>query len=129
MPGCRRESGARARAALETVGLGDRLDHQPSQLSGGQQQRVAVARALVTNTPIILADEPTGNLDSQVTVEIMNLFQHLNRERSITLILVTHEEDVAAYAGRIVRMRDGRVVSDVRQTQRGDSDRDGWRDL
>ena len=111
------------------MGLGDRLDHQPSQLSGGQQQRVAVARALVTNTPIILADEPTGNLDSQVTVEIMNRFQHLNRERSITLILVTHEEDVAAYAGRIVRMRDGRVVSDVRQTQRGDSDRDGWRDL
>ena len=109
----------RARAALETVGLGDRLEHQPSQLSGGQQQRVAVARALVTNTPIIMADEPTGNLDSQVTAEIMNLLQRLNRERGLTLILVTHEAHVAAYAGRVLRLRDGRVLSDTRQQPGG----------
>ena len=108
----------RARAALETVGLSSRLDHHPSQLSGGQQQRVAVARALVTNTPIIMADEPTGNLDSQVTEEIMRLFQSLNAEMGITLILVTHEEDVAAYASRVLRMRDGRLLSDVAQTPR-----------
>ncbi len=113
-----RERAERAQAALETVGLGDRLDHQPSQLSGGQQQRVAVARALVGNTPIIMADEPTGNLDSQVTVEIMNLLQSLNRDRGLTLILVTHEEDVAAYASRVLRMRDGRVLSDTRQAPR-----------
>ena len=110
-----RDRTRRARFALETVGLGDRLDHQPSQLSGGQQQRVAVARALVTNTPIIMADEPTGNLDSQVTVEIMNLLQSLNRDQGLTLILVTHEPDVAKYAGRVVRMRDGRILSDTRQ--------------
>ena len=119
-----RDRSERARAALETVGLGDRLEHQPSQLSGGQQQRVAVARALVTDTPIIMADEPTGNLDSQVTVEIMNLLQRLNRERGLTLILVTHEEDVAAYAGRVVRMRDGQVRGDTRQApRRGDAAR------
>ncbi len=115
------ERAERARAALETVGLGNRLDHQPSQLSGGQQQRVAVARALVSDTPIIMADEPTGNLDSQVTGEIMHLFQRLNRERGITLILITHEEDVAAYAGRVVRMRDGQIRSDTRQVARGTS--------
>jgi putative ABC transport system ATP-binding protein len=114
-----RERAARSRAALETVGLGDRLDHQPNQLSGGQQQRVAVARALVTNTPIIMADEPTGNLDSQVTVEIMTLLQHLNRERGLTLILVTHEDHVAAYAGRVLRLRDGQVLSDTRQQPGG----------
>jgi putative ABC transport system ATP-binding protein len=120
------ERAERARAALETVGLGDRLDHQPSQLSGGQQQRVAVARALVGDTPIIMADEPTGNLDSQVTIEIMNLLQSLNQERGLTLILVTHEEDVAAYAGRIVRMRDGRILSDTQQApRRGTVPRDG----
>jgi putative ABC transport system ATP-binding protein len=100
------------------VGLGDRLDHQPSQLSGGQQQRVAIARALVGGTPIIMADEPTGNLDSQVTVEIMNLLQSLNRERGLTLILVTHEADVAAYAGRVLRMRDGLILSDTLQEPR-----------
>ena len=105
----------RARAALQKVGLGNRLDHQPSQLSGGQQQRVAVARAMVTDAPIIMADEPTGNLDSQVTHEIMELFKALNRDMRITLILVTHEEDVAAYAGRVIRMRDGQVVSDQRR--------------
>jgi putative ABC transport system ATP-binding protein len=113
------ERAERARLALETVGLGDRLDHQPSQLSGGQQQRVAVARALVSDTPIIMADEPTGNLDSQVTGEIMGLFQRLNRERGITLILITHEADVAAYAGRVVRMRDGQIRSDTAQVPRG----------
>jgi putative ABC transport system ATP-binding protein len=109
------ERARRARGALEAVGLGSRLDHQPSQLSGGQQQRVAVARAMVSDSPIILADEPTGNLDSQVTVEIMSLLQSLNRDRGLTLILVTHEEDVAAYAGRVLRMRDGRILSDTRQ--------------
>jgi putative ABC transport system ATP-binding protein len=113
-----RERAERAQAALETVGLSDRLDHQPSQLSGGQQQRVAVARALVGDTPIIMADEPTGNLDSQVTIEIMNLLQSLNRGRGLTLILVTHEPDVAAYASRILRMRDGRVLGDTRQEPR-----------
>jgi len=114
-----KERAERARVALETVGLGDRLDHQPSQLSGGQQQRVAVARALVSDTPIIMADEPTGNLDSQVTGEIMHLFQSLNTDRGITLILITHEEDVAAYAGRVVRMRDGLILSDTSQVPRG----------
>jgi putative ABC transport system ATP-binding protein len=104
----------RARAALETVGLGARLDHMPSQLSGGQQQRVAIARALVTNPSLILADEPTGNLDSQVSGEVMRLFQNLNNQ-GLTVVLVTHEEDIAAYARRVVRMRDGRVLSDNRQ--------------
>jgi putative ABC transport system ATP-binding protein len=113
-----RERHARAREALEVVGLGDRLDHHPSQLSGGQQQRVAVARALVTNTPIILADEPTGNLDSQVTVEIMNLFQRLNVDKGLTMILVTHEDEVGAYAGRVLRIRDGLILSDTLQTPR-----------
>jgi len=110
-----KERAERARVALERVGLGNRLDHQPSQLSGGQQQRVAVARAMVTDAPIIMADEPTGNLDSQVTHEIMDLFKALNRDMRITLILVTHEEDVAAYAGRIIRMRDGQVIADQRR--------------
>ena len=113
-----RERAERARAALAAVGLDHRLDHQPSQLSGGQQQRVAVARALVTNTPIIMADEPTGNLDSQVTMEIMNLFQDLNFAKGLTMILITHEPDVAAYAGRVVRMRDGVILSDTRQEPR-----------
>ena len=110
-----RERTRRATEALEAVGLGSRLDHQPSQLSGGQQQRVAVARALVTNTPIIMADEPTGNLDSQVTVEIMHLLQNLNQERGISIILITHEDEVAAYANRRLRMRDGLVLSDTEQ--------------
>lgn len=107
-----RERAARAREALETVGLGKRLDHHPSQLSGGQQQRVAIARALVSRAPIIMADEPTGNLDSQVSAEVMDLFARLNDDRGITIILVTHEEDIAAYARRVVRMRDGMIVSD-----------------
>jgi putative ABC transport system ATP-binding protein len=108
----RSERVARARAALEMVGLGDRLDHHPSQLSGGQQQRVAVARALVTHPSLILADEPTGNLDSQVSSEIMALFRGLN-EQGMTVVLVTHEADIAAYARRVVRMRDGQVLSDT----------------
>jgi putative ABC transport system ATP-binding protein len=100
-----------AAEALGRVGLGDRLDHQPSELSGGQQQRVAIARALVTSPKLLLADEPTGNLDSHMTVEVMALFQELN-EQGITIVLVTHEPDVAAYARRIVEVRDGRIVRD-----------------
>ncbi len=100
-----------ATEALERVGLGDRTSHQPSELSGGQQQRVAIARALVTRPAILLADEPTGNLDSHTTVEVCALFQQLN-DQGITIVLVTHEDDVARYARRIVEMRDGRIVSD-----------------
>jgi putative ABC transport system ATP-binding protein len=101
-----------AREALKRVGLGDRLDHHPSELSGGQQQRVAIARALVTHPALILADEPTGNLDSRTSVEVMALFQELN-EQGITIMLVTHEHDIAEYAKRIVEMRDGRIIRDV----------------
>jgi putative ABC transport system ATP-binding protein len=100
-----------AAKALERVGLGDRLDHQPSELSGGQQQRVAIARALVTNPTLLLADEPTGNLDSHMTVEIMSLFQELN-DQGITIVMVTHEPDVAQYCKRIVDVRDGRIKHD-----------------
>jgi putative ABC transport system ATP-binding protein len=100
-----------ARTALERVGLGDRLDHQPNQLSGGQQQRVAIARALVTRPALILADEPTGNLDSQTTLEVLGVFQQLNRE-GMTIVLVTHETDVARYAGRLIELYDGMVRRD-----------------
>jgi putative ABC transport system ATP-binding protein len=102
----------RAVAALEAVGLGDRVRHRPNQLSGGQQQRVAIARALVNRPSIILADEPTGNLDSASSAELMALFQGLNREQGITVIFVTHEPDIAAYTRRVLRMRDGLLVSD-----------------
>jgi len=97
--------------ALTRVGLADRLDHTPSQLSGGQQQRVAIARALVNKPSILLADEPTGNLDSRTTVEIISLFQELNEE-GVTVILVTHEKDISEYARRVIELRDGAVVGD-----------------
>ena len=106
------ERHARARAALESVGLGDRVDHHPNQMSGGQQQRVAIARALVTNPVLLLADEPTGNLDSRTSIEVMGIFQQLNIERGLTIVLVTHEHDIAEYGTRIVSFRDGRVRSD-----------------
>jgi len=102
----------RAIEALRVVGLEGREDHHPNQLSGGQQQRVAIARALVNRAPLILADEPTGNLDTATSGEIMDLFTRLNREQGITIVLVTHEPDIAAYSRRIIRFKDGRVVSD-----------------
>jgi putative ABC transport system ATP-binding protein len=104
----------RAKEALERVGLGGRLDHTPAQLSGGQQQRVAIARALVGRPKVILADEPTGALDSKTSVEVMGLMQQLGRE-GITVVLVTHEPDVAAYAARVLTFKDGRVMSDERR--------------
>ena len=107
-----KERKQKARAALAKVGLEGREHHHPNQLSGGQQQRVAIARAIVNEAPIILADEPTGNLDTHTSMEIMELFQKLNRESDITVILVTHEPDIAAYSKRIVRFLDGRLVSD-----------------
>ena len=110
----RKERLTRARVALEQVGLGARLDHRPNQLSGGQQQRVAIARALVSRPRIVLADEPTGNLDTKTSVEIMALFQTLEAQ-GITVVLVTHESAVAAYARRVITMRDGQVLSDDRQ--------------
>jgi putative ABC transport system ATP-binding protein len=106
------ERRARALAALEQVGLGDRGDHTAAELSGGQQQRVAIARALVSEPSVVFADEPTGNLDSQKSHEIMALLKSLNEERGLTIVLVTHEEDVAAYAKRKVRFHDGHIVSD-----------------
>ena len=106
-----KDTRAMAAAALERVGLGKRLDHHPSELSGGQQQRVAIARALVTRPTLLLADEPTGNLDSRTTREVMALFQELN-DQGITIVLVTHEPDVAAYAKRVVDVRDGRIRRD-----------------
>jgi putative ABC transport system ATP-binding protein len=110
-----RERVKRSKAALERVGLGSRFDHHPSQLSGGQQQRVAIARALVSNPQVILADEPTGNLDSRTSIEVMALFQELGRS-GITVVLVTHEADIAQYAARVVNMKDGLVKSDQLQT-------------
>jgi putative ABC transport system ATP-binding protein len=107
----RKERRERAVKALEAVGLGDRMSHQPNEMSGGQRQRVAVARALINNPSILLADEPTGNLDTQTGNEIMLLFEELNR-RGNTIVLVTHEEDIAAHARRIVRLRDGKVRED-----------------
>jgi putative ABC transport system ATP-binding protein len=109
-----KERVSRARESLEKVGLASRLDHHPSQLSGGQQQRVAIARALVTRPKLILADEPTGNLDSRTSVEIMALFQGLG-ESGITVVLVTHETDIAEYAKRVIVLKDGLVTDDRRQ--------------
>jgi len=112
-----RDRRARALKALHAVGLADREKHHPSQLSGGQQQRVAIARALVNDPQIILADEPTGNLDSKTSVELMAVFQRLSREAGITMILVTHDPDIGACANRIIQFKDGRVVKDERADQ------------
>jgi putative ABC transport system ATP-binding protein len=101
--------------ALAAVGLGDRAHHKPSELSGGQQQRVAIARALVTSPSIIMADEPTGALDSKTSIEIMAIFQRLNREQGITVIFVTHEADIAAHTNRVITIRDGSIVGDERR--------------
>lgn len=109
--GRHRDTKALASRALARVGLGDRLEHEPSELSGGQQQRVAIARALVTEPTLLLADEPTGNLDSRTSIEVMTLFQELN-EQGVTIVLVTHEHDIAEYATRIVEVRDGRIIRD-----------------
>ncbi len=105
----------RAEKALASVGLQDRLDHTPNMLSGGQQQRVAIARALVTDPPLLLADEPTGNLDTRTSLEVLALLQRLNRELGITVVLVTHEHDIAACASRVITFRDGHMVSDIHQ--------------
>ncbi len=105
----------RAREALGAVGLADRMHHQPTEMSGGQQQRAAIARALVTDPAILLADEPTGNLDSASSVEIMRLLAALNAEHGRTIVLITHEQDIARFAQRVVELRDGRVVSDERR--------------
>ncbi len=107
-----KERRQKAYSALKTVGLEGRENHHPNQLSGGQQQRVAIARAIVNRAPIILADEPTGNLDTHTSREIMELFQKLNGEAGITVLLVTHEPDIAAYSRRVIRFLDGRLVSD-----------------
>jgi putative ABC transport system ATP-binding protein len=107
-----RERHQKAMELLHLVGLGERAHHTPNQLSGGQQQRVAIARALVNDPELILADEPTGNLDSRTSIEIMEILQRLNRERGITVLLITHEHDIASYGSRVVTVRDGRVRSD-----------------
>ena len=108
-----KEREERAVKALDSVGLHERMHHQPNQLSGGQQQRVAIARAIVNEAPIIFADEPTGNLDTKMSVEIMDLFTKLNKELHRTIILVTHEEDIALYANRIIKIVDGEIHSDI----------------
>lgn len=113
-----RERRRKAIKALESVGLRERMHHQPNQLSGGQQQRVAIARAIVNEAPIIFADEPTGNLDTKMSVEIMELFTKLNRDLKRTIILVTHEEDIALYADRIIKIVDGEIHSDTKNVKK-----------
>ena len=116
------ERHARAMTALKDVGLGERAHHHPNQLSGGQQQRVAIARALINRPSLILADEPTGNLDSRTSVEVMGIFQRLNAEQGITVLLITHEHDIAEYATRIVAFRDGRIVGNQPVENRRNAD-------
>ncbi|MEQ1757214.1 MAG: ABC transporter ATP-binding protein [Vicinamibacterales bacterium] len=113
-----RERRTRATAALEAVGLGAFLEHHPNQMSGGQQQRVAIARALVNSPALLLADEPTGNLDTRTSIEVIDIFQRLNAERGLTIVMVTHEPDIAQYAKRLVAFRDGRIQSDQPVTAR-----------
>jgi ABC-type lipoprotein export system ATPase subunit len=108
-----KEKQQRGRRLLELVGLGHRMDHHPGQMSGGQQQRVAIARALINNPTLLLADEPTGNLDSTTTEEILETFEQLNKQEGLTIVIVTHEPDVGGHCGRIIRMRDGRVENDA----------------
>ncbi len=115
VPSAKRER--RAKEALARVGLKERMYHQPNQLSGGQQQRVAIARAVVNEAPIVFADEPTGNLDTKMSIEIMNLFTKLNEDLKRTIILVTHEDDIARYAKRIIRIVDGEIHSDERNAR------------
>ena len=112
------ERRTRALRALAAVGLEDRAEHHPNQLSGGQQQRVAIARALLNDPAILLADEPTGNLDSRTSIEVMDIFQRLRDERGITIVLITHEPQVAEYGSRIIRFRDGQIVADERNVSR-----------
>lgn len=116
VPAARRRE--RAQAALRMVGMADRMDHRPNELSGGEQQRVAIARALVGSPAVILADEPTGALDTKTSAEIMGILQSLNRQQGLTVIVVTHEPDVAAYAGRLITLRDGKVIGDGPPPQR-----------
>ncbi len=113
-----KERHQRAAAALEIVGMGDRMEHKPNELSGGQQQRIAIARALAGSPAVILADEPTGALDTKTGTEIMNILQRLNQQQKLTVVLVTHEADMAAFAERVINMRDGEIVSDHAQTPR-----------
>ena len=108
----------KAMEVLKAVGLEKRADHHPNQLSGGQQQRVAIARSLINNPSILLADEPTGNLDTRTSIEVMDIFQRLNKERGITVLLITHEQDIAEYGTRIVQFRDGQVIADRPVTTR-----------
>jgi putative ABC transport system ATP-binding protein len=114
----------RAMAALTAVGLGDRYHHYPNQLSGGQQQRVAIARSLINEPSIILADEPTGNLDTRTSIEVMGIFQRLNKERNITIILITHEMDIAEYGTRLVGFRDGRIQVDQKIARRRNAEQE-----